>query len=219
MTNADQIIKVLESEEILDDDEIALRINKRRQIVNQECRLLARRWLVERWIGGHRRKFVNRLIEANARETTDYRQNELLPPPTSNVQLKEDVRLAIGYTAINIGAYEFDIVSVITPQHDSFGVRKYFPQSSYANASAATLHKYGHGPFCKFKTVRDLYCAGIYALIVDEEVLYIGQTQNLSERLNGGYGNISPRNCFIGGQQTNCRINNLIYDIYHQKKT
>jgi hypothetical protein len=27
-----------------------------------------------------------------------------------------------------------------------------------------------------------------------------------------GYGNISPRNCFKGGQETNCRINNLIYE-------
>jgi hypothetical protein len=26
-----------------------------------------------------------------------------------------------------------------------------------------------------------------------------------------GYGNISPRNCFKGGQETNCRLNNLIY--------
>ena len=25
-----------------------------------------------------------------------------------------------------------------------------------------------------------------------------------------GYGTISPRNCFKGGQETNCRINNLI---------
>ena len=26
-----------------------------------------------------------------------------------------------------------------------------------------------------------------------------------------GYGNISPSNCFKGGQETNCRINALIY--------
>jgi hypothetical protein len=25
------------------------------------------------------------------------------------------------------------------------------------------------------------------------------------------YGNISPRNCFRGGQETNCRLNNLVY--------
>jgi hypothetical protein len=26
-----------------------------------------------------------------------------------------------------------------------------------------------------------------------------------------GYGNISPRNCFKGGQEPNCRLNNLVY--------
>ena len=25
-----------------------------------------------------------------------------------------------------------------------------------------------------------------------------------------GYGNISPKNCFKGGQETNCRLNNLL---------
>jgi hypothetical protein len=27
-----------------------------------------------------------------------------------------------------------------------------------------------------------------------------------------GYGIISPRNCFKGGQETNCRVNNLVYE-------
>jgi hypothetical protein len=29
-----------------------------------------------------------------------------------------------------------------------------------------------------------------------------------------GYGNISPRNCYVGGQPTNCRINSLILEMY-----
>jgi hypothetical protein len=41
--------------------------------------------------------------------------------------------------------------------------------------------------------------------------MYIGECVNLSSRYNAGYGQISPRNCFVGGQETNCRINNLIY--------
>jgi hypothetical protein len=31
-------------------------------------------------------------------------------------------------------------------------------------------------------------------------------------RYNNGYGRISPRNCFQGGQSANCRVNNLILD-------
>jgi len=40
--------------------------------------------------------------------------------------------------------------------------------------------------------------------------VYIGKTEDLGRRFNQGYGNISPRNCYEGGQQTNCRINNFI---------
>jgi hypothetical protein len=47
--------------------------------------------------------------------------------------------------------------------------------------------------------------------MVDEELRYVGECASLSARFNAGYGNISPRNCFKGGQETNCRLNNLIY--------
>jgi len=40
---------------------------------------------------------------------------------------------------------------------------------------------------------------------------YVGECANLSARFNTGYGNISPKNCFKGGQETNCRLNNLLY--------
>lgn len=33
-------------------------------------------------------------------------------------------------------------------------------------------------------------------------------------RFNMGYGHISPRNCYVGGQPTNCRINSLILETY-----
>jgi hypothetical protein len=47
-------------------------------------------------------------------------------------------------------------------------------------------------------------------LVIEGRVRYIGECENLSERFNMGYGNISPRNCFTGGQETNCRINSLV---------
>ena len=34
-----------------------------------------------------------------------------------------------------------------------------------------------------------------------------------------GYGNISPRNCFEGGQSTNCRINSDILSLFKLKKS
>ncbi|MDG6221877.1 MAG: GIY-YIG nuclease family protein [Candidatus Bathyarchaeota archaeon] len=53
---------------------------------------------------------------------------------------------------------------------------------------------------------------GVYILVVNEIPKYIGKTKNLSIRFNLGYGNISPKNCYAGGQQTNCRLNKLILD-------
>jgi hypothetical protein len=48
-------------------------------------------------------------------------------------------------------------------------------------------------------------------LTVDGAPQYVGECANLSARFNAGYGNISPKNCFKGGQETNCRLNNLLY--------
>jgi len=48
-------------------------------------------------------------------------------------------------------------------------------------------------------------------ITLDDDIRYVGECANLSERFNTGYGNISPKNCFKGGQETNCRLNNLIY--------
>jgi len=45
---------------------------------------------------------------------------------------------------------------------------------------------------------------------VNNDVRYVGECQNLSARFNMGYGQISPRNCYEGGQRTNCRVNQLI---------
>lgn len=54
--------------------------------------------------------------------------------------------------------------------------------------------------------------AGVYALAEDGEIRYVGECENLSHRFNNGYGRIAPRNCFRGGQETNCRINALVLD-------
>jgi hypothetical protein len=52
--------------------------------------------------------------------------------------------------------------------------------------------------------------SGVYAIVIGKKVKYIGECSNLSVRYNTGYGIISPRKCFKGGQETNCRINKLI---------
>jgi len=52
--------------------------------------------------------------------------------------------------------------------------------------------------------------AGVYLIVANDTVAYVGECQNFSQRFNMGYGQISPKNCYVGGQETNCRVNQLI---------
>jgi hypothetical protein len=118
-------------------------------------------------------------------------------------------------TEMELGRYIFRSVCEIVPERDKRGNPvEYKPQLEYSNIAELPLNKYGKGPFCKFKIDNAIESAGVYALIVKNKVNYIGQCENLSARWNRGYGNISPRNCFVGGQQTNCRLNNLILEAF-----
>ena len=49
-----------------------------------------------------------------------------------------------------------------------------------------------------------------FDIVTNDRLAYIGECQDFSQRFNTGYGQISPKNCFKGGQETNCRINQLI---------
>ena len=105
----------------------------------------------------------------------------------------------------------FKFICKIEPQLDPDGnVEELQPQDEYDNWRKLKIHRYGHGPFCKFKIPSGLNKSGVYLILVDGESLYVGECENLSSRFNSGYGNVSPRNCYVGGQETNCRINNLI---------
>jgi hypothetical protein len=113
--------------------------------------------------------------------------------------------------ARRMGGYDFQFICTIEPEKGPNGkVLTFMPQTSFVNNNGLPLNKYGNGPFCKFKIPRNIEYPGVYALTDASGVKYIGECVALSSRYNMGYGNISPRNCFVGGQETNCRINNLI---------
>jgi hypothetical protein len=115
---------------------------------------------------------------------------------------------------ISIWGIEFQKMTDILPESDKQGkIIQYQPQERYNNAENLPLNKYGHGSFCKFKISREYSGKiGVYILSVNDKVRYVGETDDLEKRYNMGYGNISPRNCYLGGQQTNCRINKLILE-------
>jgi hypothetical protein len=114
-------------------------------------------------------------------------------------------------TTADFGGHTFAKVAAIQPDRDARGnVAEFAPQSEYAGGEHLALHKYGGGSFCRFRIDPGLGGPGVYVLTVNGSVAYVGECDDLSGRFNMGYGQISPRNCFRGGQETNCRINALI---------
>ena len=118
---------------------------------------------------------------------------------------------------IIICGYTFHFIQQLIPNCQDGEVIKYYPQMNYNNIDNLPLHYYGKGAFCHF-SVNAPAVAGVYIWIVNDEIIYIGETQNLETRFNMGYGNISPRNCFVGGQSTNCKMNKVVME-YYEKHT
>jgi hypothetical protein len=113
--------------------------------------------------------------------------------------------------ALRLGSYDFYRACLIEPEREGDGsVKEFMPQSGYRNSGGLPLNRYGAGPFCRFRIPRHVSAPGVYAILVGGEVRYLGECANLAVRYNVGYGSISPRNCFKNGQETNCRVNNLL---------
>ena len=75
------------------------------------------------------------------------------------------------------------------------------------------LNTYGDLEYSKFwlKDTKQHDLKGVYFYYVDNELKYIGRCRDsMQKRVNNGYGNISPKNCYIDGQSTNCKVNALV---------
>lgn len=82
------------------------------------------------------------------------------------------------------------------------------------------LNKYGDLEYCRFGLAdqNDEHLKGVYFYYENEQLRYVGRCRdNMKNRINNGYGSVSPKNCFIDGQSTNChlnaRISNCMADI------
>lgn len=106
----------------------------------------------------------------------------------------------------------FEKVCLIHPYLDLNGeVFQERVYNKYDNNNDLDLHAYGKGPYCRFSISKKWNGkSGVYIFTLNEKPVYIGQTINFGKRINHGYGKIYPRNCFVKGQSTNCRINSLI---------
>ena len=122
---------------------------------------------------------------------------------------------------LTVGNYNFVHVCEIKPKLDSNQqILEFLPQDRYENKKNLKLNKFGAGPFCKF-TIDGKYStkSGVYLISIDNVIQYVGECDDFFKRFGMGYGNISPRNCFEGGQLTNCRINSVILNSIKSNNT
>jgi len=108
--------------------------------------------------------------------------------------------------------YAFSHVGLIQPERDVRGaVIDDFPQPRYRNERNLPLHKYGQGPFGRFRVAQDFSRSGVYVLTNGcKRPLYVGECVSLASRWRD-YGRISPRAAFARGRETDCRMNSLIH--------
>jgi 5-methylcytosine-specific restriction protein A len=75
----------------------------------------------------------------------------------------------------------------------------------------APLNRHAAGPFCRFRIGQLPASSGVYAIVVDEDLKYIGCCVDLARRFgSGGYGVIHERNLHSDGQSANCKINSRV---------
>lgn len=118
---------------------------------------------------------------------------------------------------IYIGGYRFVFVQELRPELDISGsVYTYQPQGKYANKKKLPLLPEAVGAeFCRFRLKNAEDVSGVYAWVSGgDNVIYIGETKRLRTRFYSGYGIISPRNCYKGGQKTNCKMNKVVLEYY-----
>lgn len=136
------------------------------------------------------------------RPTSRPRHRKAQPAPTTR---------ASGGTLL-LGDRAFRRAGAIEPVREPRGaIREDMPQRRYANADGLGLNAHGDGPFCEFSTPGLPSAPGVYAVTVAGAVVYVGISVDIRRRWGPtGYGRISPRNCFEGGQSTNCKVNHAI---------
>lgn len=113
---------------------------------------------------------------------------------------------------IILNGHTFEHVGTLAPERNGGEIITYSPQQSYNNKKQLPLlaEAENDAKFCRFRLNNAPECPGVYVWLVDEKPIYIGETRNLKKRFNSGYGNISPRNCYKGGQKTNVKMNKVV---------
>ena len=107
-----------------------------------------------------------------------------------------------------------NFICEIRPNRDVGGnIEEYSFFEQFSDRTDLKFHQYGMGPFCRFIIPHSYWGrSGVYFIFENNALRYIGRCANLESRFNEGYGTIFLKNCLNGGQQTNCRLNHLIFE-------
>lgn len=115
---------------------------------------------------------------------------------------------------MDIGGYRFNRACEIDADRAKDGsLLLDSPHSRYANLKKLSLHAHGVGPFVRLRTENLPADPGVCVVVSqDSSVFYVGRARDsIRQRWSPqGYAVIHARNCYQGGQSTNCRINLLI---------
>ncbi len=166
--------------------------------------------------------YVTSAVDLDRLKVKFYREGE--PKEQSlakEIDAKADQYMPIDPDAdtVTVCGYDFTYIQDIEPVRDKNGrVIEYEPQEEYSNPHGKALHSYGRGTFCSF-TIDAGDWPGVYLWVVDDEIIYIGETVKLGQRFNDGYGIIVGINCYEGGQKTNCKMNKVALELAKQGKT
>ena len=160
------------------------------------------------------------------RETVEFHRVGSAVPPTPHIRHRQSApapksprsnprpvsTTRPGGGALSLGGRAFRRAGAIEPVREPGGaIREDLPQGRYANTGGLGLNAHGGGPFCEFSVPGLPAAPGVYAVTVGGAVVYVGISVDLRQRWSPmGYGRISPRNCFEGGQSTNCKVNHAI---------
>ena len=110
--------------------------------------------------------------------------------------------------------YEFQYIQDLVPECENGQLK--VVNHSESEYKDYPKNRYGEKEYCSFKIDYEKNISGVYLWVIDNKIIYIGETDDFAERFNIGYGNISPYNCTIKGQVTNCKMNNVVLELFRK---
>lgn len=121
---------------------------------------------------------------------------------------------------LDLGSVQFQYLADLLPDGDPSGrTDRYTAHDKYRNDSGLALNPEGVGPFCRLRVRHAPKAAGVFALLCEGSVVYLGATDDLYHTINLELGLIAPRACYERGDENACRVNNRVLTAHEHGST